>query len=78
MPLFHSEVDILRYREGDLDEEKKRSVDKHLEGCAECREYVAFVDDFQAGLSEPVRAAVEEAVPLVEAVVARLLKIKSM
>lgn len=52
MPLFHPEVDILRYREGDLDEEKKRSVDKHLQGCAECREYLAFVDEFQAGLQE--------------------------
>jgi hypothetical protein len=52
MPLFHPDVDILRYRDGDLDEEQKRSVDKHLEGCAECREYLAFVDDFQAGLQE--------------------------
>jgi len=52
MPLFHPDVDILRYREGDLDEEKKRSVDKHVEGCAECREYLAFVDDFQTGLQE--------------------------
>jgi hypothetical protein len=52
MPLFHPEVDILRYREGDLEEEKKRSVDKHLAGCAECREYLAFVDDFQSGLQE--------------------------
>jgi len=43
-----------------------------------CEPAVADRDDFQAGLSEPVRAAVEEAVPLVEAVVARLLKIKSM
>ncbi|PYX77651.1 MAG: hypothetical protein DMG72_00845 [Acidobacteria bacterium] len=52
MPLFHPEVDILRYREGDLDEEEKRSVDKHIQGCADCREYLAFVDDFQAGLQE--------------------------
>jgi hypothetical protein len=52
MPLLHPEVDILRYRDGDLDEAKKRSVDKHLQGCAECREYLAFVDDFQAGLRE--------------------------
>jgi hypothetical protein len=52
MPLFHPGVDILRYREGDLDEEKKRSVDKHIQECAECREYLAFVDDFQAGLQE--------------------------
>jgi len=52
MPLFHPEVDILRYREGNLDEEKKRSVDAHVQGCAECREYLAFVDDFQSGLQE--------------------------
>jgi len=52
MPLFHPGVDILRYREGDLDEEKKRSVDKHIQECAECREYLAFVDDVQAGLQE--------------------------
>ena len=52
MPLFHPGVDILRYREGDLDEAKKRSVDKHIQECAECREYLAFVDDFQAGLQE--------------------------
>jgi len=52
MSLFHPEVDILRYREGNLDEEKKRSVDKHVQGCAECREYLAFVDDFKDGLQE--------------------------
>src|SRR5216684_4899778 len=52
MPLFHPEVDILRYREGDLDEEKKRSVDQHVQECAECREFLAFVDDVQAGLQE--------------------------
>jgi hypothetical protein len=52
MPLFHPEADLLRYREGGLNEEKKRSVDRHLEECAECREYLAFVDDFQAGLQE--------------------------
>ncbi len=52
MPLFHPEVDMLRYREGDLDEEKKRSVDKHIQECAECREYLAFVDDFKEGLQE--------------------------
>src|SRR6266849_2162403 len=52
MPLFHPQIDILRYRDGDLDEEKKRSVDKHVQECAECREYLAFVDDLQAGLQE--------------------------
>lgn len=52
MPLFHPEVDILRQREGNLDEGEKRFVDKHLQGCAECREYLAFVEDFQAGLRE--------------------------
>ena len=33
---------------------KRRNVRsiKHVEGCAECREYLAFVDDFQAGLQE--------------------------
>jgi hydrogenase maturation protease len=34
-------------------------------------------EEMQAGLSEPVRAAVAEAVPLIEALVARLLRVEA-
>jgi hydrogenase maturation protease len=43
-----------------------------------CEPAVVDPEDFRVGLSEPVRAALDEAVPLVEEVVARLLQIKSM
>ena len=46
----HPKADLLRYLDGRTEGEEKSALEKHLAGCAECREYLSFVKGFNQGL----------------------------
>ena len=47
----HSKADLVRYLDGTMEAEEKGALEKHLAGCAECREYLSFVRGFNQGLA---------------------------
>lgn len=48
----HPRRDLLRLVEGDVGEDEKRSLEKHLASCSECRTYLSSVEIFNEGLGE--------------------------
>jgi Putative zinc-finger len=53
--VHHPRADLLRYLEGKTKGEQKHELERHLAGCAECREYLSVVKGFNdslAGLSK--------------------------
>jgi len=48
----HPREDLLRYVDGDVGEDEKRSLEKHLASCSECRTYLSSVKTFNEGLGE--------------------------
>jgi hypothetical protein len=48
----HPRADLLRYLDGDVNENEKRALEEHLEGCADCRGYLSQIKDFNQGLGE--------------------------
>ena len=54
MPIWkvHPEEDLIRYLDGTLGEDDRTKVETHLATCAACRENLAFIKDFNEGISE--------------------------
>jgi len=51
----HPKDALLRYLDGVMEAEERRTVEEHLAGCTECRDYLSFVRGFNqnlAGLSK--------------------------
>ncbi len=48
----HPREDLLRFVDGDLGEDEKRNLEKHLASCSECRTYLSSVKTFNEGLGE--------------------------
>src|SRR6266481_6195342 len=48
----HPREDLLRFVDGDVGEDEKRSLDEHLASCSECRTYLSSVKTFNEGLGE--------------------------
>src|SRR6266852_6561944 len=48
----HPREDFLRFVDGDLGEDEKRNIEKHLASCSECRIYLSSVKTFNEGLGE--------------------------
>ena len=55
----HPKGDLIRYHDGEVDQEERRNIEKHLETCQSCQELLSFVRDFNQGLAE-----IEEPVPV--------------
>jgi hypothetical protein len=47
----HPRADLLRYLDDTVEGAEKGSLEEHLQGCPECREYLSFVKGFNQGLS---------------------------
>lgn len=48
----HPRADLLRYLTGEVEGGEKAVIEAHLTSCEDCRNYLSFVRDFRAGLSE--------------------------
>jgi hypothetical protein len=52
LPRIHLQNDILRYLDGDMGEDEKRTFDEHLATCEDCRGYLTDVKDFNQHLGD--------------------------
>lgn len=48
----HPRTDLLRYLTGEVEGDEKLVLEAHLTSCEDCRNFLSFVRDFRAGLSE--------------------------
>jgi anti-sigma factor RsiW len=48
----HPREELLRFVEGNVGEDEKRNLEKHLASCSECRTYLSSVKSFNEGLGE--------------------------
>lgn len=48
----HEPEKLTRYAFGDLKGKEKESLERHLQSCLGCREYLSFIQDFNEGLRE--------------------------
>lgn len=51
-PKAHEPEKLTRYVLGDLAGKEKESLERHLDSCLPCREFLSFVQDFNTGLQE--------------------------
>lgn len=51
-PELHEIEKLVRYAEGALPAEERTATDRHLQGCASCREFLSFVEDFNGALRD--------------------------
>jgi anti-anti-sigma regulatory factor len=59
----HSREDLFRYLRGELSQRQRARVERHLEGCAKCRDFLAFVRTFNATLKEMAGAELQPDTP---------------
>jgi hypothetical protein len=48
----HPREDLLRYLDGDVGDDRKRSIEEHLASCKECRDHISIVKGFNEGLTD--------------------------
>lgn len=49
---IHPRSDLLRYLDGDIAADEKSALEEHLASCESCRNYLAYVRDFNNALGE--------------------------
>jgi len=64
-PEPHEPEKLTRYACGNLSLEEQGKLEKHIRGCAPCRDYVSFVREFNAGVREakPPKPTADEPCP---------------
>ena len=51
---LHGKDNLLRYVFDELEADERKALERHLDGCTDCREFVTFVKTFNRGLRESV------------------------